>query len=53
MTNVILIFVLRYDKILLSVNEKERKQITKNIKIELQKTLDKKKNMWYNIIVER
>lgn len=45
MTNVILIFVLRYDKILLSVNEKERKQITKNIKIELQKTLDKKKNV--------
>ena len=43
MTNVILIFVLRYDKILLSVNEKERKRITKNIKIELQKPLTKRK----------
>ena len=53
MTNVILIFVLRYDKILLLVNEKERKTNYKKHKIELQKTLDKKKNMWYNIIVER
>ena len=43
MTNVILIFVLRYDKILLSVNEKERKRITKNIKIELRKPLTKRK----------